>query len=123
MQHRITFRLGEKEQQRLDALLAKSTCTTHSELIRKMLFKGKVTLISRDDSMDKIMEQLSFIRTELRRVGVNINQLTASFHAETLPEKRVLLAMEVQRQYGEVGKKVDELLKVIAEISYKWLPG
>lgn len=121
LEHRITFRLSREELQRLDALLAKSTCNTQSELIRKMLFKGKVTLITYDRSLDTVMEMLSGIRTELHAIGININQVTRRFHQEKLPEARFIRVLEIQDLNKDTGKKVKELLELIGKLSGRWL--
>lgn len=120
---RITFRLTEREYKRLLKLLVKTRHSSLSSLIRTMLFRGNVKIVTRDDSLDAVMEQLSTIRSDLHRMGININQITRRFHTEKQPEKRLFQALEVQHVYKETGDKVDRLLKVITEISYKWLPG
>ena len=120
---RITFRLTEREYKRLLKLLAKTKHRSLSGLIRTMLFKGNVKIVAKDGSLDKVMEQLSAIRSALHRIGLNINQITYRFHTEKLPDKRLLHALEVQRLYQETGDKVEKLLKIVAKISYKWLPG
>lgn len=119
---RITFRLSEPEWETLCKLLKKSRHGSMSELIRAMLFWGKIRIVTHDDSISPIMEQLSAIRTELHRIGVNINQITGRFHWETLPEARLLQALEVLQLHQTVGQKVDELFTVIEKISYRWLP-
>lgn len=119
---RITFRLTDKEWKRLGKILRRSRHQSISELIRTMLFKGKVTITVRDNSLDIAMEKLSSISTDLRRIGTNINQIVRKFHNEKLPENKLILTLEVGKQYQEVGEKVDELLGVIKELSLKWLP-
>lgn len=119
---RITFRLTGPEWKTLVKLLEKSRHRSLSALLRAMLFKGKVTVVSHDDSLDTVMEKLSAIHTELHRIGVNINQVTNRFNAEKHPEKRLLQALEVQELYRKTGEKVEELIKIITNISYRWLP-
>lgn len=119
---RITFRLTDKEWKRLGKILRRSRHQSISELIRTMLFKGKVTITVRDNSLDIAMEKLSSISTDLRRIGTNINQIVRKFHNEKLTENKLILTLEVGKQYQEVGEKVDELLGVIKELSLKWLP-
>ncbi|OJV55383.1 MAG: hypothetical protein BGO31_20625 [Bacteroidetes bacterium 43-16] len=121
LEHRITFRLGQKELERLDAMLARSNCQSQSELIRKMLFKGEITVMTHDRSLDIIMEILSGIRTELHAIGININQVTRRFHQEKQPEARLLKALKIQELNKETGEKVDEVLALIGKLSGKWL--
>lgn len=122
--HRIHTRVTKQKYDELSALLMRSSgIKSLCELLRNILENQKIMLYTHDNSLDVVMEKLSAIRTELNRIGVNINQLTGRFHAETQREKRALLALEVLEQYRQVGKKVDELLALISKISYKWLPG
>lgn len=119
---RITFRLSEKEWEKLQGLLVKSTCRSHSELIRKILFKGKITVHTHDRSLDMVMETLSGIRTELHAIGVNINQITRRYHTEKLPEERLVQVFEIGRLYRQTDKKVAELFIIITKLSKIWLP-
>lgn len=121
MQHRITFRLGTKDLERLDALLAESSCMSYSELIRKQLFKGRITIHTHDRTLDMVMETLSGIRTELHAIGININQVTRRFHTEKLPESRLVRALEIQELNKYTGLKVEELLEIIHKLSERWL--
>ncbi|MNU20673.1 hypothetical protein D3C71_89220 [compost metagenome] len=119
---RITFRMSNEEWEKLEKMLKRSRHRSMSELIRAMLFRGKVLVVSHDDSLDLTMEQLSAIRTELHRIGVNVNQLTAKFHSEPMTEGRLLQVKEIQDEFKEMGKKVEELMRIIKKLSYRWLP-
>lgn len=119
---RITFRLTGKEWDKLVKILDSSPSRSLSELIRKALFEGKVIVISNDTSFDKAMEQLSGIRTELHRIGININQVTRRFHTEDLPEAKLFQAMEIVKLYQQTDLKVTELFTIIAKLSTRWLP-
>ena len=120
--HRITFRLTEKEWTALAGLLEKSTADSLSSLIRQVLFKGAVTINTRDRSLDIVMEELSRIRKELQAIGINVNQITRRFHKETLSEARLARAQEVISVYHHTGEKVTRLFTIIAKLSEKWLP-
>lgn len=119
---RITFRLTEKEWTALAGLLEKSTAGNLSSLIRQVLFKGAVTINTRDRSLDIVMEELSRIRKELQAIGINVNQITRRFHVETLSEERLARAQEVISVYHHTGEKVTRLFTIIAKFSEKWLP-
>lgn len=121
--HRIHVRVTAEKYRELSSLLRRSRgVKSHSGLLRNILDDRTINVESHDDSLDRVMERLSGIRTELQRIGTNINQITRRFHTEKLPEARLVQALEVQHLYGEAGKKVDELLAIVDKLSRRWLP-
>lgn len=122
--HRIHTRITKEKYEELTVLLAQCRgIKSLSELLRDILSNRKINIQNYDRSLDTVMEQLSSIRTELHAIGVNINQVTRRFHAEKLPEARLLQVMEIEQQYRDVGKKVDRLFEIIQKLSARWLPG
>jgi hypothetical protein len=119
---RITFRLTEEERRKLEDLLEKSTDRSISSLIRKSLFKGRITIVSYDSSLDRVMEKLSLIHKEIHNIGVNINQATRKLNAVIGQQANLLHAMEITRLYQQTDQKVTELLGIISKLSLKWLP-
>jgi hypothetical protein len=65
---------------RLEKLRADSDCHSIGELARRILSGGTITIFQKDATMDGPMEQLAGIRKELKAIGVNMNQVTKSFH-------------------------------------------
>lgn len=74
---KITFRVTEKQQQKL-LLLAKACGTTPGDLVRTKLFRGHFPATS----LPKIDED-TYI--ELKKIGVNLNQLTKHANSGRLP--------------------------------------
>src|SRR5688572_24456721 len=120
--YRVETRVDEAKYMELNSLLSKSGCQTMSELLRDILYKGKVKIITYDNSLDKVMEVLSGIRSEINAIGVNINQVTRYFNSDPNPRQKVIYASKVADQYQTVGVKVDQLLIIIAKLAEKWLP-
>ena len=119
---RITFRLSYAEWQNLDKLRRKSNCRTVSSLIRKLLFEGRIKLITYDRSLDKVMEELSAIREEIRAIGININQATRKLHQSSSAEGRIYSVMEITRLYQQTEQKVTALFTIVSNLSRRWLP-
>ncbi len=71
--------------------------------------------------MDAPMEELSSIRKEINSIGVNINQITHSFHNAEAASQKAFHALKVAEQYRKVGDKVDALLAIVSQLSIKWL--
>ena len=70
---RKTVRYNPTEVEKLEILLKGSAnCQTISELVRDILFKRKLTLNTRNESMENTLVELGLLRNELNKIGVNI---------------------------------------------------
>ncbi|HEX5171931.1 MAG TPA: plasmid mobilization relaxosome protein MobC [Cyclobacteriaceae bacterium] len=119
--HRINTRINDKALKRLQSLLGKSNCHSVGELARKILSNEKVVVLQRDISFQAPVQQLGRIRSELRAIGVNINQITHHFNnAETVHQK-MFHALKVGEEYAKVSEKVDVLVGMVEELGRKWL--
>ncbi|MBS1505918.1 MAG: plasmid mobilization relaxosome protein MobC [Bacteroidetes bacterium] len=119
--HHIQTKVTEEVYQRLEQLQTKSDCQTMGEFARRILSKDKITLFHKDASMDGPMEELTSIRKELKAIGVNINQITHSFHIAQTDNQKNYQAMRAVEEYKKVGAKVDQLLNIVSQLSKKWL--
>jgi hypothetical protein len=117
----IQTKVTEEVYQRLEQLQIKSDCRTIGEFARRILSKDKITLFHKDASMDGPMEELTSIRKELKAIGVNINQITHSFHIAQTDNQKNYQAMRAAEEYKKVGAKVDQLLNIVSQLSKKWL--
>ena len=120
--YKVFTHLGKEKYEELLTMLTSSHCRTMSALLRDILTNKKITIRTRDETLDKVMEQLSAIRKELHAVGININQITRQFNIYSDFEHRMFFATGAAEKYEKVGAKVDELLVLIAKLSQKWLP-
>ena len=71
--------------------------------------------------MDAHLELLAGIEKELNAIGVNINQITRSFHNAETPNQKMINALKIEEQYRKVGDRVDKLLAIVSELAKKWL--
>jgi hypothetical protein len=117
----IQAKVSEKVYNRLNQMLQNSDCHYMGELVRRILSREKITCYHKDASMDAPMEELIRIRHELNAIGVNINQITHSFHISDSPGKQVFQSLRVAEEYKKVGDKVDRLLTMVFELGQKWL--
>lgn len=117
----IQTKVTDEVYQRLEQLQIKSDCQTMGEFARRILSKDKITLFHKDASLDGPMEELTSIRKELKAIGVNINQITHSFHIAQNDNQRNYQAMRAAEEYKKVGAKVDQLLNIVSQLSKKWL--
>lgn len=77
----IKIRLTPSEQKMLERKYKKTTSRCLSEFARALLMGKPVTLLSRDKSMDEVLEQLLLLRRELNAVGNNLNQAVRNINS------------------------------------------
>lgn len=121
LRHPIRTRLDDKAYNQLEQLLASSNCHSIGELVRRILSNKRITVYTKDNSLEAPILELIQIRNELRLIGVNINQITHHFHTAETVNQKMFHALKVAEHYGEVGEKVEQLIKLVAKLGEKWL--
>lgn len=71
--------------------------------------------------MDDAMEQLVLIRRELKAIGINMNQVTRSYHQSRDEKTKGFYALKLAAQYQEAAARINLLLSLISQLSKKWL--
>lgn len=71
---RITLRLTGDEYTELIQNWKNSTVRKLSEFLRRLIFGRKLTVYTRNKSMDELLEEMALLRRELNAIGVNFNQ-------------------------------------------------
>jgi len=75
----ITLRLTAAEYQLLNSRFKATTCRKFSDYLRKVLLTGKVTIHTRNQSLDDFMAEMIELRNELSAIGNNITRQFTSF--------------------------------------------
>jgi len=70
----IGLRLTGDEYGELEKSWKNSTVKKLSEFVRRVLFGKKITVYSRNKSLDELVAELVLLKRELHAVGVNFNQ-------------------------------------------------
>ena len=121
--HFVRTRLTEAAFNRLDKIRQSSDCHSVGEVARKLLSQEKITLFYKDMTLNSAMEELALIRKELKAIGININQLTRGYHiANKKGQSTDYPLLQVAKLYQTVDKRTDEILRIINQLSQKWLP-
>ncbi|MEZ2442803.1 hypothetical protein AB6805_13860 [Chitinophaga sp. RCC_12] len=120
--HIIPIRISETKFTEFKSLLASSRCRSMSEMLRKILDNRKIIIETRDITLQDITEELGLVRKEIHAIGVNINQVTRSFHSEKYPEQRLLQVMDITRLYQQTDQKVTRLFTIISKLAEQWSP-
>jgi hypothetical protein len=121
LSHRVRLRLNQKTIKRLEGIAASSNCRSVAEVARMILSNEKITVFHKDISLEGPIQELIKIRSELRAIGVNINQITHFFHSADTVNQKMFHALKVGENYREVGDKVNALVEMVAVLGEKWL--
>lgn len=119
--HKVTIHLSQAYFRKLQRWVLHSNCRSVSELARSILYKEQINWYHKDASLESTAIELALIRKELNAIGKNINQITHYFHMTAIPNQKMFHALKAADEYKKVGNKVDELLKLVSEISKTWL--
>lgn len=92
-----------------------------SRLVRAIITKQPVRIFTRDLTLDNVMEELSRLRTEIKHIGVNINQITRKFNTYPEPQRKAFYAKMAFQEYLAIELKIDGLLDIISPLAKKWL--
>lgn len=110
----LTVRISEEENRKLKALLQDAAyCQTISEVVRDILFQRKLTLIYRIESIEGLRVELGILRSELNKIGVNINQITHYFHLQSSTEEKRFFAKEILPHFKLLDSKMEQVVRLI----------
>jgi len=114
---RKTIRFTQNEVKKLDSLLQGSSyCQTISELVREILFNKKLTVNTRNESLDQLRFELGMLRSELNKIGVNINQITHYFHLQGGSKERLFFVREILPHLRKSEEKMNLLHGLIEQL-------
>jgi len=119
--HALHTKVSDSTYLKLCHLLDQNPGNDMSNLVRTILNKGKVRVFTRDQTIDIIVEELARHRTEIKRIGININQITKQFNSYPEPHRKALYAKIAFEQYLAIEPKIDRLLEIVAQLAKKWL--
>jgi hypothetical protein len=116
----VTMRLTTKEYNLIEAKFKTTTCRKLSEYLRHVLLEKKITVFTRNKSLDDFMAELILLRNELNAVGNNFNQVVKRLHVlQSSAELKVWLMVNESAKES-VLKKIDEIKLRINQFSDKW---
>lgn len=117
LQSRVHVRMSQTEKEKLRQMLSKSHChRSISELVRHLLFHSNITLDYRNASQDEARAELIRLRNDLRKIGVNINQMVRYFHRQDSPALRQVQAGKIIHLYEQAHSQTTAVLKDISHL-------
>lgn len=116
----VVVRMNEKEYERLEIFLKKTTCRNTSEYLRKVSLQEPVTIKYRNQSADDFLAEMIRLKNELNAIGNNFNQAVHRLHTlDKIPEFRSwIMLYENTRQQAET--KVSEILLRVTKMYNEW---
>ena len=121
LSHEIKTRVNDRKFEELQRILRRSPQTDMSALIRAILEDRPIKTVTRDQTLDNTMEELAAIRTEIKAVGNNINQITKRFHSSPEHQRKAFFANAAFSTLQSLEPKIDRLLVIISKLGKKWL--
>jgi hypothetical protein len=116
----VTLRLTPGEFEQINSRFKATTCRKLSDYMRKVLLTGKVTVLTRNQSIDDFMTEMISLRNELSALGNNYNQAVHKLHImDKIPEFREWIFKHYFNHEIFINK-VEEIKKRINQFSEKW---
>jgi hypothetical protein len=106
----------------LKKLQVQSNMQTMAEFVRLVLLKKEIIWFHKDATKEQTADQLAGIRKELHNANMNIAQVLRHIYAAAPPQKKVYESLRILEEYKKIGKKVDQLFPLIANLSDLWSP-
>ncbi|WP_229211787.1 plasmid mobilization protein [Dyadobacter arcticus] len=118
---RVTIRLSPGELARIEKKCKSSTCKKLSEYMRLVLLNKPVSVVTRDQSADDLMREVTRVRVEVSRLGNNSNQATKRLHTlSQISEFRSHLEQQ-NSQNEEILAVLEQVKSVINKLADQWL--
>lgn len=117
----VMTRINKSKYDELCRLAAQSKGMTVSGLIRRIIHNKPVKIFVQDDSLNVLMEELAANRSEIKSIGVNINQITRYFNTYPEQQRKLFYAKMAFHHYQALTPKIDRLLMLIEKGAKKWL--
>lgn len=117
----VGVRITEDEFKKIEDARKKTTCMELSDYLRKVIFNKPVVKAYRNKSLDDLIVELSLLRQELNRIGVNYNQSIKRLHTirDVSEFKRWMATNEVEKR--TLGNKIEEIKNHVKKIAQSWL--
>jgi hypothetical protein len=116
----VSIRLTIEEYDKMEAKFKTTTCRKLSEYMRNVLLEKKITVFTRNKSMDDFMAELIKLRSDLNAVGNNFNQVVKKLHVLPSSTELKVWIMVNESTKECVLKKIDEIKLSINKFSDRW---
>lgn len=118
---RVEGRISESRYQELKAILDRDPSLSMSELIRRILQRQPIRIQVRERGLADMMEVLLSVESELRKIGINLNQVVREFHGNSSSIQKFLLAKKLLDFRKSLEGELKRLDSIMEKIQFKWL--
>ena len=118
--HLIYTKVNDEKYNELKKLLDANPANNMGRLVRDILYKTPIKIITFDKTLDVVVEEFTKIRSELNAIGVNINQITHMFNTYPEPQRKLFFAKIAIDRYVLIEEKIDRLFSMLLQIERKW---
>lgn len=121
LKHGVKTRVDDATLNKLQTLLGRSRHRNISELLRQILMEKPIAIYTVDHSAGAVIEELSRVRKQIDKIGVNINQIVRDFHSSTSATIKFTLAQELTGLQDEVNITLKQMEPHIQVLTRIWL--
>jgi len=118
---RLTLRFTDDEYAKLAGNWKNSTVRKLSDFVRRLIFGRKVTVYTRNKSLDELLEQLALLRRELKAIGVNFNQAVHRLNMTDHSPQMQAWVERFGRDRDRYFALFEEVCSKINSVSEQWL--
>jgi hypothetical protein len=116
----VGVRFKPDEYKLLQEKYQSTTCRQLSEYIRRVLFEKKITVFTRNKSMDDFMTELIALRKELGAIGNNLNQSVKKLNAyQDIAEIKIWILLN-DSMIKKIFDRTEEIKSKINQFSESW---
>jgi hypothetical protein len=117
----VTVRFKESEYNKLFNAFKTTTRRKFSEYLRDVLLNKKITVFTRNQSLDLLVHELAFLRTELSAIGNNYNQTVRKLNSlDDIPQLKIWIETN-QKSAQLLVSKIEEIKTRMDQIADQWL--
>lgn len=121
LQHSIRTRITDKRYQEIKALVDKTKDESIAGAVRKIIMNRPIRIFVHDETHSLLLEELAATRSELKAIGVNINQMTRYFNTYPEDDRKRFYAKIGLTQFIQMETKMNWLTTRISELCEVWL--
>jgi len=117
----LHIRLTKEEFDFIDKNFKASACRKRSDFVRRNLLRKPIVMRYRNESLDKLLQELIQLRTQLNFMGNNFNQSVKKLHTlfEISDFRIWILSFDSDR--NKYFSLVEDIKKHIENLARKWL--